>query len=145
MTLLQRNQYSLPKTNDKNQTTGATTSAQLPTTPLSPHSGKPRRGAALMYQNAPYFVVIGGTPIRIHNAHALWCGNEGKNQLMCCCRCTGFLTLPLLNMEKEEHLRNLLDNLTCWNPQGRVHTKSTLTESPTDTEHKYACCLCYNS
>ena len=78
------------KTNAKNQTTGATTPAQLLTTPSSPHSGKPRRGAALMYPNAPYFVMIGGTPIRIHNAHALWCGKWGTNQLMCCCRCTGF-------------------------------------------------------
>ncbi len=32
----------------------------------------------------------------------------------------------------------------CWNSQGRVHTKSTLTESPTDTEHKYSCCLYYD-
>ncbi len=56
-----------------------------------------------MYPNATYFVVIGGTPIRIHNAHVLWCGNEGQNKLMCCCRCTGFLTLPSLNMEIEEH------------------------------------------
>jgi hypothetical protein len=112
MTLLQRNQYSLSKTNHKNLTTGATTSAQLLTTPSSPHSGKPRRGVAFMYSNAPYFVVIGGTPIRIHNAHTLWCGNEGQNQLMCCCQCTGFLTQPSLNMEKEEHSRNLLDDLT---------------------------------
>jgi hypothetical protein len=97
MTLLQRNQYSLPKHNDKNQTTGATTSAHFLTTPLSPHSGKPRRGAALMYPNAPYFVVIVGTLIRIHNAHALWCRNEEQNQLMCCCWCTGFLTLQSLN------------------------------------------------
>ncbi len=84
LTLLQRNQYSLPKTNDKNQTTGATTSAQLPNTPLSPHSGKSQRGAALIYLNAPYFIVIGWAPIRIHNAHALWWGNEGQNKLMCC-------------------------------------------------------------
>jgi hypothetical protein len=47
-------------------TTGATTTAQLLTTPLSPHSGKPWRGAALTYPNAPYFVVGGGIPIRIH-------------------------------------------------------------------------------
>jgi hypothetical protein len=33
---------------------------------LSPHSGKPWRGAALTYPNAPYFVVGGGIPIRIH-------------------------------------------------------------------------------
>ncbi len=72
-------EFVLPqKTNDKNQTTGATTLTQLLTTPLSPHSRKPRRGAALMYPNAPYFVAIGGTPIIIHNAHALWCGNEGQ-------------------------------------------------------------------
>ncbi len=81
MTLLQRNQYLLPKTNDKNQSTGATTTAQLPTTPMSPHSGKPRRGAALMYPNAPYFVVGGGIPIRIYNAHTLWCGNKGQIEL----------------------------------------------------------------
>ena len=37
--------------------------AQLLTTPSSPHSGKPRRGVALMYPNAPYFVVIGGHPL----------------------------------------------------------------------------------
>jgi hypothetical protein len=47
-------------------TTGATTTAQLPTNPLSPHSGKPRRGAVLTYPNVPYFVVGGGIPIRIH-------------------------------------------------------------------------------
>ncbi len=66
MTLLQRNQYLLPKTNDKNQSNGATTTAQLPTTPSTPHSGKPWRGAALTFPNAPYFVVGGGIPIRIH-------------------------------------------------------------------------------
>ncbi len=64
-----------------------------------------------MHPNAPYFVVIGGTPIRIHNAHALLCGNEGLNELMCCCQYSGFLTLPSLNMEMEEHLQNLLVNL----------------------------------
>ncbi len=115
MTLLQRNQYLLPKTNDKNQTTRATTPApaQLPTTPLSLHSSKPQRGVALMYLNAPYYVVGGGggTPIRIHNAHALWCGIEEKNKLKCCCWCTGFLALLLLNVKKEEHSRNHLDDL----------------------------------
>jgi hypothetical protein len=86
LTLLQRNQYSLPTTNNKNQTTGATISVQLPTTPSSPHSGqKPRQGASLMYPNTTYFVVIGGTPIRIHNAHTLWCSIEGQNNLMCFC------------------------------------------------------------
>ncbi len=34
-----------------------------------------------MYPNAPYFVVGGGIPIRIHNAHALFCGNEGQIEL----------------------------------------------------------------
>ncbi len=34
-----------------------------------------------MYPNAPYYVVGGGTPIRIQNAHALWCGNKGQNEL----------------------------------------------------------------
>jgi hypothetical protein len=33
---------------------------------LTPHSGKPWRGAALTYPNAPYFVVGGGIPVRIH-------------------------------------------------------------------------------
>jgi hypothetical protein len=47
-------------------TTGVTTTAQLPTNPSSPHFGKPRRGAVLTYPNAPYFVVGGGIPIRIH-------------------------------------------------------------------------------
>jgi hypothetical protein len=74
-------QYLLPKTNDKNQSTRATTTAQLPTTPSSPHSGKPRRGAALTYPNVPYFVVGGGKPIRIHNAHALWCKKKGQIEL----------------------------------------------------------------
>jgi hypothetical protein len=48
---------SSQKTNNKNQTTGAITPVQLPTTPSSPHSSKSRRGAALMHPNAPYFVV----------------------------------------------------------------------------------------
>ncbi len=60
MTLLQRNQYLLPKTNDKNQSTRITTTEQLLTTLSSPHSGKPRRGVALTCLNAPYFVVGGG-------------------------------------------------------------------------------------
>ncbi len=82
MTLLQRNPYLLPKTNNKNQSTGATTTGQLLTTPLSPHSGKPRRGVVLTYPNAaPYFVVGGEIPIRIYNAHPLWCGNEGQIEL----------------------------------------------------------------
>jgi hypothetical protein len=81
MTLLQRNQYLLPKTNGKSQPTGATKTAQLLTTPSSPHSGKLRRGAVLTYPNAPYFVVGGGTPVRIHNAHALWCRNKGQIEL----------------------------------------------------------------
>jgi hypothetical protein len=81
MTLLQRNQYLPPKTNNKNQLTGAATTAQLLTTPLSPHSGKPRRRAVLKYPNAPYFMVGGGIPIRIHNAHTLSCGNEGQIKL----------------------------------------------------------------
>ena len=111
LTLLQRNQYSLPKPNNNNQTTGATTPAQLPTTPSSSHSGKLRRGVALAYPNAPFFVVgTWGTPFRIHNAHTLWSRNEGQNKFMRCCQCTWLLTLPLLNMEKEEHLQNLLDN-----------------------------------
>ncbi len=59
MSLLQRNQYLLPKTNNKNQTTGATTPVQLPTTPLSPQSVKPRRGVVLTYPNPPSFVVGG--------------------------------------------------------------------------------------
>ena len=84
----------------------------LPTTPSSPHSGKPRRGAVLMYPNVPYFVASGETHIWIHNTHALWCGNEGQTKLMCCCRCTALLTLLSLNMEKEEHSQNLLDDLT---------------------------------
>ena len=32
----------------------------------------------------------------------------------------------------------------CGNSQGRVHTKSTLTESSTDTEHESSC-MCYDS
>jgi hypothetical protein len=55
-----------PQNQQQKSTTGATTTAQLPTNPLSPHSGKPRRGAALTYPNASYFVVGGGIPIRIH-------------------------------------------------------------------------------
>jgi hypothetical protein len=78
MTLLQRNQYLFPKTNDKKQTTGATTLAQLPATPSSPHSSKPLRGVVLTFPNGPYFVVGGGTPVRIHNAHTLWCRNKGQ-------------------------------------------------------------------
>ncbi len=70
LTLLQRNQYRIPKTNDKNQSTRATTTAQLPNTPPSPHSGKSQRVAVLTYPNAPYFVEGRGIPIRIHT-HAL--------------------------------------------------------------------------
>jgi hypothetical protein len=55
-----------PQNQQQKPTTGATTTAQLPTNPSSPHSGKPWRGAALTYPNAPYFVVSGGIPIRIH-------------------------------------------------------------------------------
>jgi hypothetical protein len=55
-----------PQNQQQKPTTGATTTAQLPTNPSSPHSGKPRRGAALTYLNAPYFVVGGGITIRIH-------------------------------------------------------------------------------
>jgi hypothetical protein len=55
-----------PQNQRQKPTTGATTTAQLPTNPLSPHSDKPWRGAALTYPNAPYFVVGGGIPIRIH-------------------------------------------------------------------------------
>jgi hypothetical protein len=55
-----------PQNQRQKPTTGATTTAQLPTNPSSPHSGKPRRGAALTYPNVPYFVVGGGVPIRIH-------------------------------------------------------------------------------
>ncbi len=55
-----------PQNQRQKPTTGATTTAQLPTNPSSPHSGKPRRGAALTYPNAPYFVVSGGIFIRIH-------------------------------------------------------------------------------
>ncbi len=55
-----------PQNQQQKPTTGATTFAQFPTIPLSPHFGKPRRGEALKYPNAPYFVVGGGIPIRIH-------------------------------------------------------------------------------
>jgi hypothetical protein len=55
-----------PQNQRQKPTTGATTTAQLPTNPSSPHSGKPWRGAALTYPNAPYFVVGGGILIRIH-------------------------------------------------------------------------------
>ncbi len=55
-----------PQNQRQKPTTGATTTAQLSTNPSSPHSGKPRRGAALTYPNAPYFVVGGGIPIGIH-------------------------------------------------------------------------------
>jgi hypothetical protein len=55
-----------PQNQRQKPTTGATTTAQLLTNPVSPHSGKPRRGVALTYPNAPYFVVGGGIPIRIH-------------------------------------------------------------------------------
>jgi hypothetical protein len=67
-----------PKTIIKNRTTGATTPAQLPTTPLSPHSGKPWRLAALTYLNAPYFVVGGGTLVKIHNAQEPRFRNVGQ-------------------------------------------------------------------
>jgi hypothetical protein len=73
--------YLLPKTNNKNQSTPSNNTAQLSTTPLSPHYGKPWRGVALTYPNAPYFVVGGRTPVRIHTAHALWCGNKGQIEL----------------------------------------------------------------
>jgi len=43
-----------------------------------------------------------------------------------------------------QRLNETLEPRSCWNSQGRVHTKSTLTESPTDTEHE-SCCLCYDS
>ncbi len=114
MTLLQRNQYLPPKTNDKNQSTGATTTAQFPTTPSSPHSGKPWRGAALTYPNAPYFVVGGGWG-DTHQDTQCSCPmvrKQGTNRVMRCWWYTGFLTLPLLNMEKEEHSWNHLDNLS---------------------------------
>jgi hypothetical protein len=39
---------------------------------------------------------------------------------------------------------NQADDWKCWNSQGRVHTKSTLTKSSTDTEHESSC-LCYDS
>jgi hypothetical protein len=55
-----------PQNQRQKPTSGATTTAQLPTNPSSPHSSKPRRGAALTYPNAPYFVLAGGIPIRIH-------------------------------------------------------------------------------
>ena len=47
--------------------------------------------------------------------------------------------LPLLG----HHARRQLE-VWCWNSQGRVHTKSTLTESSTDSEHESSC-LCYDS
>ena len=51
------------------------------------------------------FVVIGGTPVRIQNAHALWCRNEGQNELIATVR---LLTLTLLNMEKKEQICGII-------------------------------------
>jgi hypothetical protein len=100
-----------PPNQQQKPTTGATTTAQLSTNPSSPHSGKPRRGAALRYPNAPYLWWVGGYPSGYTSLRPM-VRKRGTNRVMRCRRCTGFVTLPLLNMEKEEHLRDHLDNLT---------------------------------
>jgi hypothetical protein len=87
-----------PQNQRQKPTTGATTTAQLPTNPLSPHSGKPQRGAVITYLNAPYFVVSGGIPIRIHKLTS--CGAETRDKSSYALLMMHWiLMLPLLNME----------------------------------------------
>jgi hypothetical protein len=52
-----------PKNQRQKPNNRATTPAQLPTNPSSPNSGKPQRGVALRYLNAPYFVWVEGHPL----------------------------------------------------------------------------------
>ncbi len=65
---------------------------------------------ALTYPNAPYFVVGGEIPIRIHNAHALvWCRNKGQIEL--CAADHRIFDTAIAEYGKEDHLRDHLDDL----------------------------------
>ncbi len=110
MTQLQRNQYLLPKTNDKNQQPAQQqmrSSRLLPylLTPANPGEG--RRSRIRM----PHVLWwVGGYPSGYTSSLPMvrkW----GSNWVVHCWGYTKFLTLSLLNMEKEEHLQDHLDIL----------------------------------
>ncbi len=65
-----------------------------------------------MYPNAPYFVVIGGHPLgyTMLMPYSAEMRDTPIDVLLLMHQI--FLTLLSLSMEKEEHLRNLLDDLT---------------------------------